>query len=786
VTLTGPGGVGKTRLAIHVARALDTSFPDGVFLVPLSGLRDDRLLPSTVAAALGLPEQAALAGVTALLPTLSGKRMLLILDTCEHLIDECAAFADRLLRGADGPRLIATSRQAFDVAGEVVYPITPLTVPEDGGDALALLTDRVQAVMPGFRVTAANRAQVVMLCRSLDGIPLAIELAAVRIRAVGLAEMLTRLGDRMRLLGGIGRPGAGRHQTLRATIDWSYELCSAAERLLWARLSVFAGEFGLEAAEQVCAGDGLTRESVVDALVGLVDKSIVTRVDSELGARYRLLDTIREFGAELLPDSALYRRRHRDYFLALARAFDAAFIGPGQADEVRRLGADHANLRLALECFLDDGDDSPPGPGLAAGKVTGAAAGGARAGLEMATALWEFWMSTSQLGEGRYWLGRMLHQVPGGRGDRAAGAWLAGLFLDGQLDRDDIARMLARVRSAVAASGDEVGLAWADGFIALAGALRGDPSGNAAAWASALERFTRLGDPRGIASSSLCKAIVHLLCDELPAAIAECDQLLRRLPEGECWLRGWALWWRGLASWQAGEAVTAAECYRAGLRLRQGLGSEYMLGTAPFLDGMAWLAAADGDHRRTARLQGAADRIWASTVSVPRLAMSLLNRQDELARQRARAALGQLEYERQYAAGALADLPEVLRFAVAPPGTAEPGAPLTGTAPAGAAAADVAAPELARPVTRAAADARAHASSAWDVLTAREREVAALVAEGLTNRDIAGLLVVSKRTVDAHVEHILAKLGFASRVQVAALASVPVQAGHELILGRRR
>ena len=275
VTVTGPGGVGKTRLAIQVARALGSAFPDGVFLVPLSRLRDDRLLTSTVAAALGLPEQAAPPGMAALVPRLSGKRVLLILDTCEHLLDECAAFADLLLRGADGPRLIATSRQALDVPGEVVHPITPMAVPEDGGDAVALFADRVRTTMPGFRVTDANRAQVVMLCRGLDGIPLAIELAAVRIRAVGLAEMLTRLGDRLRLLGGTGRQGAGRHQTLRATIGWSYELCSPAERLLWARLSVFAGEFGLEAAEQVCAGDGLARESLVDTLVGLVDKSIV-------------------------------------------------------------------------------------------------------------------------------------------------------------------------------------------------------------------------------------------------------------------------------------------------------------------------------------------------------------------------------------------------------------------------------------------------------------------------------------------------------------------------------
>jgi predicted ATPase/DNA-binding CsgD family transcriptional regulator len=770
VTLTGPGGVGKTRLATHVARALDSAFPDGVFLVPLSGLRDGGLLTATVAAALGLPEQAAPAGVAALLPRLRGKRMLLILDTCEHLLDECATFADQLLRGADGLRLIATSRQALDVPGEVVYLIAPLPVPDDGGDAVALFTDRVRAAMPGFSVTDENRAQVVMLCRGLDGIPLAIELAAVRIRAIGLAEMLTRLGDRLRLLGGSGYHGAGRHQTLRATIDWSYELCSEAERLLWARLSVFTGEFGLDAAEQVCAGGGLTKESLVDSLVGLVDKSIVARVDSEFGARYRLLDTIREFGAELLADSAPYRRRHQDYFLALAVAFDAAFIGPGQADRVRRLSADHANLRLALEGFLDHE----------------AATGRSRAGLEMATALWGFWVSTGQLGEGRYWLGRMLDQVPDGSGDRATGAWLDGLCLDGQLDQDGILRLLARARSAAAASGDEVGLAWTEGYIALASAMRGDPSGSTAAYASVLERFTRLGDLRGIAASSLCKAIVNLLRDELPAAIAECDQVLRRLPEGECWLRGWALWWRGLASWQAGEAVTAAECYRAGLRLHQGRESEHALGAAPLLDGMAWLAAADGDFGRAAQLQGAADRIWRSVVSVPRLGMSLLNSQHELARQRAQAALGQLGYERQYAAGAMAGPPEVLRFALDLPGTAHPGTPLTGVASPWAAGADAAAPELARQVTGAAGDARALRASAWDVLTAREREVAALVAQGLTNRNIAGRLVVSKRTVDAHVEHILAKLGFASRVQVAALASVPMQARHELALGPAR
>jgi non-specific serine/threonine protein kinase len=211
-----------------------------------------------------------------------------------------------------------------------------------------------------------------------------------------------------------------------------------------------------------------------------------------------------------------------------------------------------------------------------------------------------------------------------------------------------------------------------------------------------------------------------------------------------------------------------------------------MLGAAPFLDGLAWLAAADGDFGRTARLQGAADRIWRSVVSVPRFAMSLLDSQHELAGQRARAAMGQLGYESQYVAGAMDDLPEVLRFALDRPDAAHRGTPLPGAASPRAAGDGGAGSEPAPPGTGAAGDTRALPASAWDVLTAREREVAGLVAQGLTNRDIAGRLVVSKRTVDAHVEHILAKLGFASRVQVAALASVPAQARPQLTLSQAR
>ncbi len=773
VTLIGPGGVGKSRLAIQVARGMRTAFPDGAFLVQLSYLRDPDLLVSTVAAALGLPEQTAPARVEALLPHLRDKRLLLILDTCEHLVDACATFADALLRGADGPRLLATSRQTLDIPGEVVYPILPFAVPDTGGDAVALFADRASAAMPGFTVTAENRAKVIELCRGLDGIPLAIELAAVRLRAVGIEDMLARLGDRMRLLGGSSRQADVRHQTLRATIRWSYDLCSSGERLLWARLSVFAGEFGLEAMERVCGGNGLDPVELVDTLVRLVDKSIVIRIDgAEGGARYRMLDTIREFGAELLADADIYRRRHRDYYLAVAREFDSAFIGPGQVAWVRRIFAEQANLRLALEFCLapgarpageapTPGKQQQPGQQPVSGQqqVSGEqpAGGGdydAEVGLELATALWGFWACASRVGEGRYWLGRMLDRMRGQTVLQVKGLWLASWFKDAQGERGGSQSLLEQARSIAVATADEVSLAWVDGFTAHARANRDELAGVTDAYADVLTRMTRLGDMAGICINSLNKAIFHELADEHAECVAECGRLLARLPDGESWLRGWGLWVKSIALWRTRDLAEFADCQRAGLMLRLRFGD--MLGLAPCLEGLAWLAAAEGNFERTARLLGAADRMWRSVASVPRFGMTRLDAEHDVAESRARQALGERQYVREYAAGVALSTDDAVRYA----------RDSVDVADSAARAGDQ-------------ADADTASASPWEQLTARERQVAALVAQGLTNREIAARLVVSKRTVDAHVEHILAKLGFSSRVQVAALAAVPGTAsGH--------
>ena len=359
VTVVGPGGVGKTRVALVAAAQAAGNYPDGVWIVEQSGLRDPLLLPNTVASVLGLPEQDARSALDALLEYLRDKRLLLILDTCEHLLDACADLIQAILPEAPGVTVLATSRQPIDTLGEQNFAVQPLPVPDsdtaelDRGDAVELFALRAAAAAPDFAVTAANAADVIGLCRRLDGIPLAIELAAVQLRGLALDELTRRLDHRFAVLAG-GRPGAlERHQTLHTAIEWSYGLCSLPERRLWTRLSVFAGTFSLAAAEEVCAEVELERGDVVNALIELVDKSVVLRE----GSRYRMLDTLREFGADRLAESgeeAACRARHIGRYLSKARYFGDHFADDDQMDRYHELRETHSNVRAALEYALGD------------------------------------------------------------------------------------------------------------------------------------------------------------------------------------------------------------------------------------------------------------------------------------------------------------------------------------------------------------------------------------------------------------------------------------------------
>ena len=358
LTLTGMGGLGKTRLALEVAvRALE-DHADGVWFVELASLSDPARVPQAVASALGVSEEGARSVMDSLLQFVADRSLLVVLDNCEHLVGACAELATRLLQAGAGVRVLATSRENLHVRGETTYPVPALSVPEAGGemapeamvhcDAVRLFVDRALAAQPLFRLTADNAAAVTEICRRLDGIPLALELAAARLRALSVEGIATRLQDRFRLLVAGDRTALPRQKTLRALIDWSHDLLTEAERIVFRRLAVFAGGFNLEAAEAVVPGSDVADGDVLDLLSQLVDKSLVAvAVDS---GRYRLLETVRQYAGECLAatgDGATLRARHRAHYVALAERARPELVGPHQAEWLARLDLDRENLLSA-------------------------------------------------------------------------------------------------------------------------------------------------------------------------------------------------------------------------------------------------------------------------------------------------------------------------------------------------------------------------------------------------------------------------------------------------------
>ncbi|MEV6568349.1 ATP-binding protein [Streptomyces kronopolitis] len=725
VTLTGPGGIGKTRLALRMAAEVRRSFPGGVWLVELAALEDGDQLAQTVAARLRLGNEAMRDPLATLVDHVADQRLLLVLDNCEHVLDACAELVATLLRAAPDVQVLTTSRQTLGVGGECVFPVPPLVLSGDGGfpeqsEAVALFADRAAAVRPDFALTARKAEVVEEICRRLDGVPLAIELAAAQLRALSPEEILGRLDDRFKMLTAGSRAALPRQRTLRAAIDWSHDLCTSQERLLWSRLSVFSGSFDLDAVDAICTGAGLERDLVLDVLVGLVDKSVLACEERGARMRYWLLDTLRRYGREQLAASGeehALRERHRDYYLRVAEQAEAAWFGPDQLGWFTRLRMEHPHFRSALEFCAEE-----PGPATPA--------------LTLAASMWIHRLGFGSFNEGRRWLGRALV-----RDEETSPLRVKALFVDGLLavlqgDIDAAQARVAQCRTLLPTLGDDPDLCrltvTLDGLVAL---FEGDFPRAVALLEDGLARHQAAGDAGNAAVLSFMLTTACVNLDD-PAATAHAERCLELCEAHDAqWSRTHALWVLGLDHFRRGHHERAGTLVRQALRDKPLSYDQW--GVAQCLEVLGWCAAAAGRGERAATLLGAAGATWEVAGSAL-TGLGHLQAGHERCASALRAELGDTAFAAAVLAGQQLTLEQSVAHALEE-------SPAPGPPPA---------PQE--------TPAR---------LTRRESEVAALVAEGRTNKEIAAELTISRRTAEGHVEHILTKLGFTSRAQIAAWAA---------------
>jgi predicted ATPase/DNA-binding CsgD family transcriptional regulator len=797
LTLTGPGGVGKTRLALRAAADLVDSFGDGVFFVPLAPLVDPELVPSAIAQALELKETGRRPLVQSLQDFLRDKRVLLVLDNFEHVLGAVPVVA-ALLGATPGLSALVTSRAVLHLYGEHDFPVPPLALPDHHPgvaatyvarfEAARLFVERARAARPDFVLTDANAPLVAALCRRLDGLPLALELAAARLRALSLPALVERLENCLPLLTGGARDMPARQQTLRNTIAWSYELLSPDEQALFRWLSVFRG-FTLGAAEALCAPSAAQPRStsvalpplgidVLDGLTQLVEQSLLRRREAKDGQPwYVMAETIRDYAAERLAESsdqAATQRRHILYYLRLLESADPELHGPQQKQWLEHLEREHNNLRVAFD--------------------TCCASGYAEPAHRIALAAWWFWLVHGHLGEARERLTRLLARfpVPAGSDERvtqradlrARVLYAAAHLSNAQGDYTAARRFQEEALAIRRALGDPVQVAGALEPLGTAAALQGDHDAAQRAFREALAIGRALGNHYMTAMSLHDLANVLHEQGDYGAARELADEALVLLREvGDARALGSASLTRALVARDEGDNATAQRLAEAALDLykqagdsrsvalalanlgtlasvggddvaaRQRLGASLAMfaeladtaSTAAVIERFALVEVAQGHQVRALRLAGAAAAqrsgagVSLSPVSQTKLDASLAP---------ARDALGEAAAIEAWRAGQALSLSEAIAAALSPP---EPGA----AAPArlDRAARTSPEPESARR------------------LTAREEEVAALIARGLTNRQIGERLVITEGTAASHIVHILDKLGFSSRAQVATWAA---------------
>lgn len=728
VTLTGIGGVGKTRLALRAAAEVRKRFADGVRLVELGELREESLLLELVAAALRLTHHSTRLVEDVIVDFLASQRLLLVLDNCEHLLDGVAEFAQILLRTCPDLKILATSREPLGIGGEAVLRVPPLSVPNPRlhpslpgmprYDAVALFVERAAAVVSGFELTEDNRLTVTGICCQLDGLPLPIELAAARLRAMSAEQILQRLTDRYKLLTTGGRGAPTRQQTLQLCIDWSYELCTPREKRLWTDLSVFAGSFELDAAEGICSSE-LTPEDLLDSLASLVDKSILLREGQGEIVRFQMLETLREYGRAKAQQAGGYRehsRHHRDWYRQLVVEAEDDWISPRQLKWLSRLEQEQPNLRAAIEFSLTDVGD----------------VGNTDIALQIAAGLFPFWLSRNLLTEGRYWLERSLARPPARpTGERVKALYAASVLAEVQGDLPAGRMLIEAGHTAAAAIGDPVTdarIAHAEGLLAL---YSGDLPLACSRLEDALEVFGSRGDLSLEVFILMMLGLAYTLQGDMSRA-SICQQRALSVTEfrGESVYRSYALWAMAVALFRQEEYGRAVRLLKQCLRLTV-LVDEPVV-AAQCVEVLAWIACREQTAQRGAKLMGAAEALAAAVGCGPVLFRDLLGYHDEC-KESARHALGIRGFESLHRKGKALGVEEAVTYALG---------------------------EQTQAVLSPSHDA--------PKLTNRERQVADLVARGLTNKAIAAKLVISQRTAQGHVEHILAKLGFTSRAQIAA------------------
>ena len=648
VTVVGMGGVGKTRLALRCAAATEKRYGDGVRLADLSALRDPGLLEHALAEALGLTDHTSRSPRAMLAEHLAELRLLLVVDGFEHLVEECAPLLRELLCRAPGLTVLAAGRRPLRVDGEAVFTLTPMS----DEDAVELFA--VRAAASGAREAAGRTEAVRELCRRLDGIPLALELAAGRLPLLTVEQVLHRLDDRFRLLTDGARGALPRHQTLRTAIGWSHELCTPEERLLWARLSVFAGPFDLEATEYVCGGAGLPPERVLDALGGLLAQSLVVREDTPAGPRLRMLDTVAAYGAEWLAalgDTERMRRRHRDWYMGLATWCELEWFSPRQAEVAAATDAALPNLRAALELCLEQPDDT-------------------HLALHLAGTLWFYWAGCGRLAEGRHWLDRALaaepeQTAPQGQHDaRLKPLWVLGYVAILQGDDTAAVAALHECGERSRRAGDRVAQAYAKHRMGCLALLSDDMPRAEELIRQALDAYRELGELNSnVLMGQVELAMTRIFQGDLESAVALVDEVREICEErGERWTKAYALYVLAYAAWTRGDHGEArgllAECIAIDHVFHD------LVGLVLAIELLALVTASEGDPAEAAVLQGAAAPVWDS-VGLPLFGSAYFSGPRELCERQAGEVLGPERYAASTSEGRALSLDEAVDRALA-------------------------------------------------------------------------------------------------------------------------